>query len=60
MNQKQLERKVKYWQKILKLDHWEITCELVHLIRESISQAILKLKILYISRTQKNILKMED
>ena len=30
MNQKQLERKVKYWQKILKLDHWDITCELVH------------------------------
>ena len=30
MNQKQLERKVRYWQKILKLDHWEITCQLAH------------------------------
>ena len=30
MNQKQLERKVRYWQKILKLDHWDISCELVH------------------------------
>ena len=29
MNQKQLEKKVRYWQKILKLDHWDITCELV-------------------------------
>ncbi len=29
MNQKQLEKKVKYWQKILKLDHWDITCELI-------------------------------
>ena len=29
MNQKQLERKVRYWQKILKLDHWEISCRLV-------------------------------
>ncbi len=28
MNQKQLEKKVKYWQKILKLDHWEISCGL--------------------------------
>ena len=28
MNQKQLERKVKYWQKILKLDHWNITSEI--------------------------------
>ena len=26
MTQKQLERKVRYWQKILKLDHWDITC----------------------------------
>lgn len=32
MTQKQLERKVRYWQKILKLDHWDITCTLVHSI----------------------------
>lgn len=29
MNQKRLERKVKYWQKILKLEHWDISCKLV-------------------------------
>ncbi|HDZ27352.1 hypothetical protein LCGC14_2158040 [marine sediment metagenome] len=29
MNQKQLERKVRYWQKKLKLDHWDISCALV-------------------------------
>ena len=30
MNQAQLEKKVKYWQKILKLDHWKITAHLVN------------------------------
>lgn len=30
MTQQQLEKKVKYWQNVLKLDHWDISCELVH------------------------------
>ena len=30
MTESQLAKKVKYWQKILKLEHWDITCELVH------------------------------
>jgi len=29
MNQKQLEKKVKHWQKVLKLDHWDIKARLV-------------------------------
>lgn len=29
MNQKQLEKKVRYWQKILKLEHWNISCKMV-------------------------------
>lgn len=30
MTQKQLEKKVRYWQKILKLDHWDIHAEFVN------------------------------